>query len=391
MKVFLKAIRFINRKIASAWEGLKYWTLYPWAILKYGKKEIYLISERGMDARDNGYWLFRYLRTNYPKKQVYFAISKKSSDYNKVVKLGNIVVYKSLKHYLLFIGAKYKISTHIMGFSPNIPFYTTFNRKHRIRGKLVFLQHGVIKDNLIGLYRENTMVDLFVCGAKPEYEYVKSQFHYHGTEVVYTGLARYDMLHNIQLKKQILLMPTWRVYLKKMSKKAFSESEYFKRWNSLLSNKSLIEALKKNDIDLIFYPHYEMQERISQFKTVSPKVKIASFEKYDVQTLLKESAFLITDYSSIFFDFAYMQKPLAYYQFDFNDFTRNHYQQGYFDYTSHGFGSVFDEEKQLVAYLIEKINDGFKQDDIYKERCKNFFPLKDDDNCRRIFEEIEKL
>jgi CDP-glycerol glycerophosphotransferase (TagB/SpsB family) len=134
-----------------------------------------------------------------------------------------------------------------------------------------------------------------------------------------------------------------------------------------------------------------MQPYIKEFQTVSPRIKIAEFKKYDVQTLLKESAFLVTDYSSIFFDFAYMQKPLAYYQFDFDKFTKEHYKQGYFDYNTAGFGPVFKTESELVEYLVKKITDGFAQDDCYKARCKDFFPLRDQNNCQRIFEEIAKL
>ena len=391
MRLLIKTIKFIKRKILAAWEATKYWCFYPLGRLKYANKEIYLISERGVDARDNGYWFFRYLRTRQPHKEAYFVLSKKSPDYKKVADLGNVVRYRSLKHYLLFIGAKYKISTHIMGFSPNMSFYNSFNWKHRIKGKLVFLQHGVIINNLTGVYQEKTKIDLFVCGAQPEYEYIKKEFHYTGNEVVYTGLARYDGLHDIEIKKQILIMPTWRVYLKTLNKKALPQSDYFKHWNGVLTNRDLINELEKNNINLVFYPHYEMQPYIKGFHTVSPRIKIAEFKKYDVQTLLKESAFLVTDYSSIFFDFAYMQKPLAYYQFDFDKFTKEHYKQGYFDYNTAGFGPVFKTESELVEYLVKKITDGFAQDDCYKARCKDFFPLRDQNNCQRIFEEIAKL
>lgn len=63
-----------------------------------------------------------------------------------------------------------------------------------------------------------------------------------------------------------------------------------KRWNGT----GLLSTQKYAEIYLVF-------------KTESKHVKIADWEHYDVQQLLKESAFLITDYSSIFNDFAYMK------------------------------------------------------------------------------------
>ena len=134
MKILIKIIKFIKRKFLAFLETVKYYILYIPAIIKYGRRDIYLISERGTDARDNGFWFYKYLRERHSDLEVYYVIDKQSADYSKVAAYGNIVQHKSLKHYLLFIAARYKISTHIMGFAPNTPFYTAFNLKRRIKG-----------------------------------------------------------------------------------------------------------------------------------------------------------------------------------------------------------------------------------------------------------------
>ena len=391
MRKISKIIKFLWRKLKNFFEYTKYYLLYPVAFLKYKGKEIYLVSERGTDARDNGYHFYCFLKKNYPELESYYVIDKKSVDYNKVSSFGNIIQYRSLKHYLIFIAAKYKISTHIMGFSPNMPFYTSFNIKHRLKGKLVFLQHGVIQNNLIGLYKQNTNVDLFICGAKPEHDYVCENFNYKNGEVCYTGLARYDALCDYQVKKQILVMPTWRVYLKNLKDDQFLSSNYFKKWHALLNNKRLLEFLDREEIDLIFYPHYEMQPYVTYFSSVGKRVKIADFDHYDVQTLLKESNLLITDYSSVFFDFSYMQKPSVYYQFDAEEFFSKHYQKGYFDYEKNGFGPVVKDAEILIDEILSICKEEFVLNKEYLARCENFFPLRDKDNCQRIFQEIERL
>lgn len=61
-------------------------------------------------------------------------------------------------------------------------------------------------------------------------------------------------------------------------------------------------------------------------------MRIVGREGGDVQALLKSAAFLVTDYSSIAFDFAYMYKPMVYFQFDQERFREGQYPSGYFRY-----------------------------------------------------------
>ena len=387
MGVIKKVFRFIGYSM----EAIKYIVLYPIAMIAYGQRNIYIVAERGTDARDNGYYMFRFLCQKHPELEVYYIISKSSADREKLLDLGNVVHHGSLKHYLLFIAAQYKISTHIMGFSPNIGFYSKFADKLHVKGYRVFLQHGIIPNDLPGLYAEKTNLQLFVCGAKPEYDYVRSTFGYQNGEVKYTGLARYDGLHDLELKNQILCMPTWRSYLKFGSKVGVAESEYVKRWNRLINHPRIISALKERNVKLVFYPHYEMQPYISSFQAQSEQVIIADFDHYDVQTLLKESRLLITDYSSVFFDFAYMKKPCVYYQFDQEKFFKWHYQKGYFDYELAGFGEVVKGEEDAVDAILSYIENHFAMKSEYRVRTESFFPLHDMQNCQRIYEEIQKL
>ena len=83
-------------------------------------QDIWLISERGFDARDNGFVFYKYLRTKHPEINSYYIIDGNSPDYKKVKEYGNIVEYKSWQHYLLLANATYKISTHDQGYTPNM-------------------------------------------------------------------------------------------------------------------------------------------------------------------------------------------------------------------------------------------------------------------------------
>lgn len=136
------------------------------------------------------------------------------------------------------------------------------------------------------------------------------------------------------------------------------ESRYFKCWCNLLKSGRLAALAEAHGVQFIFYPHHEVQKYIRSFQTASLNIILANFAGYDVQQLLKESMLLITDYSSVFFDFAYMEKPVLYYQFDEDEFREKHYEEGYFDYRRDGFGEVVTEEAPLLDLLERYLENG---------------------------------
>lgn len=370
--------------------------LKPIAQILYGKKHIWIVCERGTDARDNGYHMFRYIREQHPEQSVYYIIEKESADYSKVAAFGNTVDRGSLKHWLLYLGAEVKISTHINGFIPetNWHYYLFASRRQKTE-KVVLLQHGVIKDNMRSYYRDRTNITLFICGAKPEYDYILSHYGYSEDELKYTGLARFDSLHDFAVRRQVLIMPTWRNWLStgssEFSAQDLQDSTYFKKWSAVLRGERLNLLAQKYGVSFVFYPHYALQPFLHLFECNSEYITIADFASFDVQQLLKESMLLVTDFSSVFFDFAYMQKPVLYYQFDEVEYRAHHYAQGYFDYRRDGFGEVVTEESELVDLLEQYLKDDCRFKPQYRQRIQGFFPLNDMHNCERIYNEIIKL
>ena len=80
-----------------------------------------------------------------------------------------------------------------------------------------------------------------------------------------------------------------------------------------------------------------------------------------------------------------------YYQLDASEYRAHHYAQGYFDYRRDGFGEVVTEKTKLLELLEQYLSNecGLKAE--YKKRIEGFFPLHDDKNCERIYNEIKKL
>ena len=355
-------------------------------------QRLWLVCERGNDARDNGYWFYHFLRTEHPEINARYIITPDSPDKDRIDALGGALNKGSLGHYLAYYCADYLAGTHVQPCAPDLMVhYHLASKGIRPRGRQIFLQHGVIKDEMEWLHRKNLYLDLFVCGAKPEYEYIRDTFGFAPETVKYTGLARFDnLIRANQTEKMILVMPTWRGS-HYPSGDAFPSTAFYQAFQSLLNSPRLEQLLEQYDYQLVFYPHIEMQQYNHLFHTVSSRITIADKNTHDVQQLLMRCALLITDYSSVFFDVAYLEKPEFYYQFDEEEFRKYHYQKGYFDFRRDGFGPVCTDEASLLEGLEHSLASGLSLDPDYRARIQSFFPLRDTRNCERIFNAIQKL
>ena len=367
-----------------------YFFIYPICKIIYGKKKNWLICERGYDAQDNGYVFFKYLIENHSDLTPIYLIKKNSPEYDKVSKIGNIAEFGSFKHFLLAVGCPIKISSHLFGYAPWTQLSTYF-RRNKTKDLHVFLQHGVIKNLHEGLFGDVCRsLNLFVCGAKPEYEFINNEFHYKNDVPQYTGLARYDLLVDFITKKQIIIMPTWRASLSEVNDDMFADSEFFKNWSSLIKNDSLVQLCRAHNLAIKFYLHYSFQKYSHIFKG-NDVVQIINFGEEVVQDLLKESKLLVTDFSSVYFDFGYMRKPVVYFQFDESTFNDEHYTKGYFDYRRDGFGDVCLKTDDVVDSIIKIVNNNFGVEKKYLDRMNSNFIYRDDKNCERIYNRICEL
>ena len=177
-----------------------------------GYRHLWLVAERGNDARDNGYWFYRYLREKQPGINAWYVIDPASPDYEKAARLGPTVKPGSLKHYVMYLAADYLVGSHVQPAAPDLMvFYHLRQMGIRPRGRQAFLQHGIIKDELQWMLYPTLQVDLFASGAKMEYDYLKAEFGFPEGVIQYTGLCRFDNLTRGKTQsREILVMPTWR-------------------------------------------------------------------------------------------------------------------------------------------------------------------------------------
>lgn len=368
--------------------------------------------ERATEARDNGFAFFCHVRENHPDIEAYYVIVKGVPDEKKLERFkSNVIYYNTYKHIFYYLAAECSISTHERGITSPYCFhgYTGYSCIESLgwfvpaKQTIVFLQHGVTKEYLSLIDREkqpkHLRAHLFITTAARERDFIETVGHWPKNTVVCTGFSRFDSLFNTmgECKKQILIMPTWRKWLaaantadkaNKTEQNKFVESLYYNTFQHLLNNDGLEKLLNMYDYQLVFYPHYELQSYINAFSCSSPHIIIANRHNFDVQKLLIESSILVTDYSSVAFDFAYMRKPVIYYQFDQEEYSEKHHQEGYFKYESDGFGPTVKQEKDLIRQLANILKNNGNINNTYLERITNFFLPLDNSNSERIFKAI---
>ena len=355
-----------------------YLLLYPF----YRKKRIWLFMDRQENADDNAEHLYKYAVTQKDNIKKYFTVSDEFGDFTRLSNLPNVLEFYSIKQRLVYLFAEKIISSHpdenilnpFMG--KNVKSYSGL-----INSDKIFLQHGVTKDNVSSwLHKSDKNLKLITTVSDAERKsFLDPGYNYDENIIQTLGFPRFDNLKtNEKTKRQILIAPSWRTDLHNMTIKYIMDSDYFKTINSLINNKTLISIAEKYDYNIIFKPHPMVYGYVDLFET---NEYVTIDEKTTYQELFKDSDLLITDYSSIAFDFSYMKKPIIYYQHD-DDYN---FKEGYFKYKTMGFGDVITDENILIGKIEKYLKNDCKMEEIYTKRVNSFYKYNDKNNCKRVY------
>ncbi|OIJ64136.1 bifunctional glycosyltransferase/CDP-glycerol:glycerophosphate glycerophosphotransferase [Streptomyces mangrovisoli] len=377
---------------------LLYWLLHPWL----RGKDIWIIGEREDTAQDNSYHLFKWIRQNHPRRRVYYAINGDAADRAKVALYGHVIDRLSWKYRLYLLHATRLVNAYdleaYLGF-PGLSkraFLTGYG--DLLRYKRVFLQHGVVYNDVApSIHAQVTNVDMVLTTGRSERAYYAEHCGYGYDRVAATGLPRFDALEPVAGPRRVLVMPTWRrdIVAPSYNKAAkpdipFAASEYYRFFSALLTDERLLAALQRHRVELEFMPHYEIRPYLKHFRIDHPAITVSTTGR-DVQHAMRECSLLVTDYSSVFFDVAYMGKPIVYTNFDDESFYSKHYKRGYFDLARDGFGPTCGTVDRAVEEIVASIERGFAVETKYRLRAEEFFVLRDTDNCRRAYDVIDSL
>ena len=377
-------LKMIKDHNSSTLPAIFYHLIYLFLYPRMRNRRIWLFQDRVDIADDNAKHLFSYAVKQDDDIEKYYVISKDCDDFKMMKEIDkNIVPLGSFKNKFLYLFAEKMISSHVNHswlnpfFNPKRPYYNGL-----LSIEKCFLQHGVIKDDLSSWLRKCFQnLHLFLTSSDYERNSILGETYNYDEEVVQAfGLPRHDNLKFNVAKKEILFSPTWRKHL--INRQAFEKSEYYYRLNSFLNNERLLEEVKKHGYKIVFKPHYDLEPFLDLF-TLKEGVEVNTHDSY--QTIFNNSAVMITDYSSVFFDFSFLKKPVIYYH-EGDDY---HYDEGYFDYETMGFGDVIESEEALVDKIIYYMEHDCVMEDEYKKRVDKFFKYTDQKNCKRVYEWLD--
>lgn len=364
-------------------------------------RDAWIFMDRDNQADDNAEHLYRYVKNTRPDIPAWFVLQRESHDWKRLSEEGfNLLAFGEPEHEKALESCSRVISSHAAQFATDY-----FKDKRMTWKKFIFLQHGVIHNDQSALFKPDwKKFDIFVTSAIDEYKSIvddMSSYKFTAKEAVLTGLPRHDALINsdIEAEKMILVMPTWRPSLlgkvisgtERELLPDFVQSEYARAWYDFLSNEALKVAAEREGYKIVFFPHANIQPYLEQY-ILPEHVTVLSHSSGSIQELFLRASIMVTDYSSVAFEMAYLNKPVCYYQFDEDAFfNKGHYNKGYFSYRDNGFGPVYNDENEAVDFVIDTIHNNCVMQPYYAEKANYFFPYRDGRCCERTVAAIESL
>lgn len=360
-------------------------------------KNTWLFIDSENRADDNAEHLYRYLSNCHKNINSYFVLNRSSKDWNRLEKEGfNLVAFGSSEFKRIYDKAGVLLSSHID------KCFTQYNGRYSLTNKkFIFLQHGVTKDNISSWLNNTSRIDGILTSTLKEYESLAnndSPYNFDSRNILLTGMPRYDNLFSLkngESSSNVLIMPTWRrdlvgKTLKNTSSRSYNNelvnSQYFIKWQEVLSSAELKDIHENNNVSISFMPHPNLLPYLKEF-SIPSYIEIIKCDEVSVQKLLANTKILVTDYSSVAFDVALVGGKCVYYQFDEEEvFSGAHtYSRGYYNYHTDGFGPVVYNEKSLFEEIKKSlcninVNSDFK--------AKETFAFIDDKNCERAYKDI---
>lgn len=363
-----------------------------------GNRRIWLTFDKLYKAGDNGEYMYDYVDQQTDGIDIRYIIKEDSPDYVRMKEKGDkLLLWGTEETLVTTLLAEAILTTHA-----NIVSYTGFEKQmipyvcDLFNSVNICIQHGLTTQNIAQF--QNRLFDnlqLYLCASpneivnlsRPIYGFTNPE------SLQLTGVARYDGLKS-NGKKQILITPTWRrniananvAHVKKGHNEYFKNSEYYKIYNSLINDKKLISTAKMRGYKIIYLLHPAASAQIDDFDRNDYVELIPAASDMNYEKILTESSLMVTDYSGVQFDFAYMRKPLVYYH---PKTLPPHYDESdAYIYERDAFGPLIDNHEEMVATLCEYMKNSCKMKKEYVERADKFFAYNDFENRERIYKAI---
>ena len=201
-------------------------------------------------------------------------------------------------------------------------------------------------------------------------EVFQSSFGINRERLIETGYPRNDFITNatkeevIELKKKfnlpldkkvLLYAPTWRDNSYVASGYTFELQANFKKWKEVLGDEYVV----------VFKPHYliiNKYENDSELEGFLYSIPASA----EINELYVLSDCLVTDYSSVFFDYAVLNRPMYFYMYDLEGY-RDVLRGFYLDIYSELPGTIYENEENMLKDIHENVYD-YTRLNVFNER-----------------------
>ena len=335
--------------------------------------------------------IYNYLKNNgYDKKYTLVWSVKNPESLNNTNYTSIGYLKKSLKNLYYENKAKYV-------FYEDLPPIARFKKEQTV----VYLTHGCpflknCKDNI----NIRNKCDYSLCTGDDVKDFLSEQFCVDKSIFFVCSLPRNDVLfreHSELIKitdkkydNVILWLPTFR----KIGDRIDSSKSYYLDIPTIENEKQLKELnnIAKNYNTLIIIKFHPRSEISSTFNTYSNIILLSDKDKkalgVETYSLLTQTDALISDYSSIAFDYLLLDRPIGFVTEDMNDYNLGFAFDDVLNYMPGEKINSFDD----LAKFIKNISQG--KDDYKQERervCSWANKYKDSNNAKRVVEKfIEK-
>ncbi len=299
------------------------------------KKFIWLFGENvGQTADNNSYYLWKHLVNKQDDIEKYFIMEKNPATlavYRTMdAKSKQYVVWRnSGKHFELYFKADmFFVSLSYRDVRPEKYLFREFN--FLTETPIIYLQHGTLAMKKIGYKGDSYNNNLFrFLYYNPlikeqlieEHDFKDYQLYYGEYHPRYQELLKRSEVCKGQ-EKDILWFLTWREY----KKEEYGNQKLYLTVKYILSHPKLHKYLEEHNCNFKLCLHRGFQasefDELQQ-ESIHPNIKILYANQINVMDELAQSKLLITDYSSVGFDFSFLGKPVLLYMPDLAEYEKH--------------------------------------------------------------------
>ena len=152
-----------------------------------------------------------------------------------------------------------------------------------------------------------------------------------------------------------------------------------------MNDQTLLAVMKKYHLTGEFFLHPALAAQLHDFR--DNEVFRVAQPPYNYNRAFAEGNLLVTDYSSVAFDFAYLGKPVLYTQFDHDEINSGQhiFTKNYITSEKDGFGPVVYNYDSTIREIVKLIENNFKMLAKHQRRSDEFYFYRDQKNCHRLF------